>query len=85
MTKVSVYNLKNKGVGDLTLSDLVFGAEVNEGLIYEVLKAQLATKRAGTAKTKGRSEVAGAFRKVFRQKGTGSARHGSIRALPVPF
>jgi len=59
----------------------VFGAEVNEALIYDVLKAQLASRRAGSAKTKGRSEVAGSTRKLIRQKGTGGARHGGIRAM----
>jgi len=80
MAKVSVYNLQKKSVGELELSDAVFGAEVNEGLIYDVLKAQLASKRSGTAKTKVRSEVSGSTRKLYRQKGTGAARHGGIRA-----
>lgn len=80
MAKVSVYNLKRESVGELELDDQVFGAEVNEGLIYDVLKAQLASRRAGTAKTKVRSEVSGSTRKLYRQKGTGNARHGSIRA-----
>jgi len=81
MAKVKVYNLKRENVGDIDLSDEVFGAEVNEALIYDVLKAQLASRRAGTAKTKGRAEVAGSTRKLYRQKGTGAARHGSIRAM----
>ena len=80
MAKVSVYNLKRESIGELELDDKIFGAEVNEGLIYDVLKAQLASKRAGTAKTKVRSEVSGSTRKLYRQKGTGNARHGSIRA-----
>jgi large subunit ribosomal protein L4 len=80
MAKVSVYNLQKKSVGEFELSDEVFGAEVNEGLIYDVLKAQLASRRAGTAKTKLRPEVAGSTRKLYRQKGTGAARHGAIRA-----
>lgn len=80
MAKVSVYNIKRESVGELELDESVFGAEVNEGLIYDVLKAQLASKRAGSAKTKGRSEVAGSSKKLIRQKGTGGARHGSIRA-----
>ncbi len=80
MAKVSIYNLQKKAVGELELSDSVFGAEVNEGLIYDVLKAQLASKRAGTAKTKVRPEVSGSTRKLYRQKGTGAARHGAIRA-----
>jgi large subunit ribosomal protein L4 len=80
MAKVSVYNLDKKPVGDFELSDAVFGVEVNEALIYDVLKAQLASRRAGTAKTKARPEVSGSTRKLYRQKGTGAARHGAIRA-----
>lgn len=80
MAKVPVYDLSKKSVGELELSDEVFGAEVNEGLLYEVLKAQLASKRAGTHKVKVRAEVAGSTKKLYRQKGTGRARHGSIRA-----
>lgn len=81
MAKVKIYNLKRESVGELELADDIFGAEVNEGLIYDVLKAQLATRRAGSAKTKGRSEVAGSTRKLYKQKGTGNARHGGIRAM----
>lgn len=80
MAKVSIYNLQKKAVGELELSDAVFGVEVNEALIYDVLKAQLASKRGGNAKTKARPEVSGSTRKLYRQKGTGAARHGAIRA-----
>jgi large subunit ribosomal protein L4 len=80
MAKVSVYNLEKKSVGEFELSDAVFGTEVNEALIYDVLKAQLASRRAGTAKVKTRPEVSGSTRKLYRQKGTGAARHGAIRA-----
>lgn len=80
MAKVAVYNLSKKQVGDIDLSDEVFGAEVNEGLLYDVLKAQLASKRVGSACAKNRSEVAGSTKKIYRQKGTGNARHGNIRA-----
>src|SRR5688572_6120351 len=80
MAKVKVKNLQGEGVGELELSDDVFGAEVNEGLLYEVVKAQLASRRAGTANTKTRSEVAGSTKKLYKQKGTGRARHGAIRA-----
>lgn len=80
MPKVNVYDLDRKNVGELTLSDAVFGAEVNEGLLYEVLKAQLASKRAGTASTKNRAAVAGSTRKLLKQKGSGGSRHGSISA-----
>jgi len=80
MAKVSVYNLDKQQVGEFELSDAIFGAEVNEALIYDVLKAQLASRRAGTAKVKARPEVSGSTRKLYRQKGTGAARHGAIRA-----
>ena len=80
MAKVSVYNLQRKNVGELELSDEVFGADVNEALLHDVVKSQLASRRAGSAKTKVRSEVAGAFRKLLKQKGSGGARHGSKRA-----
>ena len=80
MAKVSVYNLQKAAVGELELSDKVFGVEVNEALLYDVLKAQLASRRAGTAKVKVRAEVSGSTRKLYRQKGTGAARHGGIRA-----
>jgi large subunit ribosomal protein L4 len=81
MAKVKVYNLKRESVGELELADDVFGADVNEGLIYDVLKAQLASRRSGSASTKSRSDVAGSTRKLYRQKGTGAARHGAIRAM----
>ncbi|MDC0742465.1 MULTISPECIES: 50S ribosomal protein L4 [Polyangium] len=78
--KVNVYNLKREQVGEIDLSDEVFGAEVKEQLFYEVVKAQLASRRAGTKATKERSAVAGSTKKLYRQKGTGRARQGSIRA-----
>ena len=80
MPKVKVYNLSRQNVGELELSEAVFGAEVNEGLLYEVLKAQLASKRSGSASTKNRAAVQGSTRKLIKQKGTGGSRHGSIRA-----
>ncbi|NCQ61050.1 MAG: 50S ribosomal protein L4 [Myxococcales bacterium] len=80
MPKVKVYDLDRNDVGELELSDQVFDATVNEALFYDVLKAQLASRRSGSAKVKNRAEVAGSSRKVYRQKGTGNARHGSIRA-----
>jgi large subunit ribosomal protein L4 len=80
MATVTVYDLKKKSVGKLDLSDDVFGAEVNEGLMYEVLKAQLASRRSGTAKAKARPEVSGSTKKIYKQKGTGAARHGAKRA-----
>ena len=80
MPKVDVFNLKREKVGELDLSDDVFGAEVKEQLFYEVVKAQLASRRAGTAAAKERAAVSGSTKKIYRQKGTGRARHGSIRA-----
>jgi len=82
--KVTVYNLKREAVGELELADEVFGAEVKEHLFYEVVKAQLASRRAGTKATKERSAVSGSSKKLYRQKGTGRARQGSIRAPHHP-
>jgi large subunit ribosomal protein L4 len=78
--QVKVYNLKREEVGTLDLSDEVFGAEVKEQLFYEVVKAQLASRRAGTKATKERSAVRGSSKKLYKQKGTGRARQGSLRA-----
>jgi large subunit ribosomal protein L4 len=72
--------LSREEVGSIEVSDDIFATEVNRHLFYEVIKWQLAKRRAGTASTKGRNEVAGGGRKPFRQKGTGRARQGSIRA-----
>jgi large subunit ribosomal protein L4 len=80
MPKVKVYNLRREDAGEIELADDVFASEVNEALLYDIVKAQLASRRAGTAKTKGRAEVRGSSRKLYKQKGTGRARHGSIRA-----
>ncbi|MFZ5816931.1 MAG: 50S ribosomal protein L4 [Bacillota bacterium] len=80
MPKVAVYNKEGATVGEITLSDAVFGAEVNPGLLHEVVQMYLANQRQGTADTKTRAEVAGGGRKPWRQKGTGRARQGSIRA-----
>jgi len=80
MATLPVYNLSREEVGSIEVSDDIFATEVNRHLFYEVIKWQLAKRRAGTACTKGRNEVAGGGRKPFRQKGTGRARQGSIRA-----
>jgi large subunit ribosomal protein L4 len=80
MPKVDVVDLKNQKVGELELSDAVFGTEVNESLLYESVRHYLAGQRSGNAKTKVRREVAGAGKKLWRQKGTGRARVGSIRS-----
>jgi large subunit ribosomal protein L4 len=80
MAKVDVFNLKRQKVGEVDLSDEVFGTEVKEQLLHEVVVAQLASRRAGTHAAKERSAVSGSSKKIFKQKGTGRARHGSIRA-----
>ena len=80
MSKVSLYNMKGAQVGDIELNDAVFGVEVNEHLVHQAVVAQLANKRQGTQSAKTRSEVSGGGRKPWRQKGTGHARQGSIRA-----
>jgi len=80
MAKVDVYNLSNQKVGELELADAVFAAPVNEHLIYESVRQHLAGARSGTAKTKVRWEVAGSGKKLWRQKGTGRARVGSVRS-----
>ncbi len=80
MPKVKVYNLRREETGEVVLPDDVFAAAVNEHVFYDVIRAQLASRRAGTASTKGRAEVAGSTRKIYKQKGTGRARHGGIRA-----
>ena len=80
MANVSVYNMEGNEVGKMDLNDAVFGVEVNEHLVHMAVVAQLANKRQGTQKAKTRSEVSGGGRKPWRQKGTGHARQGSIRA-----
>ena len=80
MSSVSVYNMEGAQVGTIELSDSIFAVPVNEHLVYQAVVAQLANKRQGTQKAKTRSEVRGGGRKPWRQKGTGHARQGSIRA-----
>ena len=80
MPSVDVFDLNNEKVGTLDLSDAVFGAEVNDALIYEAVRWQLASQRAGTHKVKSRGEVQGSGKKLWKQKGTGRARMGSIRS-----
>jgi large subunit ribosomal protein L4 len=80
MANVSVYNMEGKEVGKIELNDAVFGVEINEHLVHKAVVAQLANKRQGTQKARTRSEVSGGGRKPWRQKGTGHARQGSIRA-----
>ena len=80
MPKVDVYNMQGKKVSDVELSAAVFGIEPNEAIVHSVLVNYLANQRQGTQSTKTRAEVRGGGRKPWRQKGTGRARQGSIRA-----
>jgi large subunit ribosomal protein L4 len=80
MPSVDIIDLSNKVIGTLDLSDDVFGVPVNEDLLYEAVRHHLACARRGTASTKTRHEVAGSGKKLWKQKGTGRARMGSIRS-----
>jgi large subunit ribosomal protein L4 len=80
MAKIDVFNLKREKVGEVDLSDDVFAAEIREQLFQEVVTAQLASRRAGTRAAKERAAVQGSSKKIYKQKGTGRARHGTIRA-----
>ena len=80
MPIVDVVDLNNQKVGELELADQVFGADVNESLLYEAVRHFRAGMRAGTVKTKVRGEVAGSGKKLWKQKGTGRARMGSVRS-----
>ncbi|MFH1522311.1 MAG: 50S ribosomal protein L4 [Patescibacteria group bacterium] len=77
--KIKVYNQKAEEVGDMKLSDKIFGVKVNEGLVHQAVVTQMANERQVLAHTKDKSEVRGGGRKPWRQKGTGRARTGSIR------
>jgi len=80
MPTVDVVDLNNQKVGEVELAEAVFGAEVNEALLYDAVRNYQAGLRAGTHKTKVRSEVAGSGKKLWKQKGTGRARMGSVRS-----
>ncbi len=80
MPSVDVIDLSNQKVGTLELAESVFGAPVNEHLLYEAVRHYMASQRRGTAATKTRGRVAGSGKKLWRQKGTGRARMGSIRS-----
>ena len=80
MPKVDVYNMQGKKVSDVELNEAVFGIEPNETIVHSVLVNYLANQRQGTQSTKTRAEVRGGGKKPWRQKGTGRARQGSIRA-----
>ncbi|MDR3606567.1 MAG: 50S ribosomal protein L4 [Oligoflexia bacterium] len=80
MPSLDLFNQEKKKVGTIQLRDDVFAVDVNVALVHQVIKAQLAGRRQGTAKTKTKSEIRGGGRKPFKQKGTGSARQGSSRS-----
>jgi len=80
MPTVKLYNLQRKEVGSLDLSDKVFAAAENQHLFYEVVKMQMARRRSGTAYAKDKGVVAHSTRKLFKQKGTGRARRGSLKS-----
>jgi large subunit ribosomal protein L4 len=80
MATVPVYDIEKNKVSDIEVSDDIFNTEVKEYLIHEMVRYQRAARRQGTSKTKGRSEVRGGGKKPYRQKGTGNARQGCIRA-----
>ena len=81
MKKTNVINLKGENVKELKLNENIFGIETNDIVLKKAIRLQLDSLRQGTAKTKNRSEVSGGGRKPYRQKGTGNARQGSIRAV----
>lgn len=80
MLVAEVFDINKNKVSEIELNDEVFGAEVNEAVIYDVVRMQMASRRLGTAATKGRSEVRGGGKKPWRQKGTGRARAGTSRS-----
>ncbi len=80
MPVLNVYDIDKNKVSELELSDSVFGAPVNENVLYEAVKVQMASRRQGTSSTKGRSDVSGGGKKPWRQKGTGRARSGTSRS-----
>jgi large subunit ribosomal protein L4 len=80
MPTIDIVNQENKKVGTIDLAEAVFAADVNYPLVHQVIKAQLAGRRQGTAKTKTKGEIRGGGRKPFKQKGTGNARQGSSRS-----
>lgn len=80
MAVADVFDIEKKKVAQVELNDAVFGAEVNEAVVYDVIKMQMASRRSGTSSTKGRSDVRGGGKKPWRQKGTGRARSGTTRS-----
>lgn len=84
MAQIDVFDISRNRVGQIDVSDDVFNTDIKEYLIHEAVKIQLANRRAGTASVKNRAAVAGGGKKPFRQKGTGQARQGCIRAPHYP-
>lgn len=80
MPRVALYNIQGQQVGEVDLDDRVFGGHINEAVLHDAIVMQLASRRQGTAATRGWAEVSGGGRKPWRQKGTGRARAGSIRS-----
>ena len=80
MPVAGVYDIENNKISEIELSDVVFGAEVNEAVLYDVVRMQMASRRSGTASSKKRHDVSGGGKKPWRQKGTGRARVGTIRS-----
>jgi large subunit ribosomal protein L4 len=80
MPVATVFDIENNRVSEIDLKDAIFGADINEAVLYEVVRMQMASRRSGTASTKERSEVRGGGKKPWRQKGTGRARAGTIRS-----
>lgn len=80
MAVADVFDIEKNKVAQVELSDAVFGADINEAVIYDVVKMQMAARRSGTSSTKGRSDVSGGGKKPWRQKGTGRARVGTTRS-----
>lgn len=81
MPKINVMNIQGQNVGEIELCDAIFNIEVNEHVLYEAVKCQLANRRQGTQSAKTRAEVRGGGRKPWKQKGTGRARQGSTRSV----
>lgn len=81
MPKINVMNINGQNVGEIELCDSIFNVEVNEHVLYEAVKSQLANRRQGTQSAKTRAEVRGGGRKPWKQKGTGRARQGSTRSV----
>lgn len=80
MATLDVYSMQGSKVGTVDVEDSIFNIEVNDALLYQMVNMQLANKRSGTASTKTRADVNGSGKKIYKQKGTGNARHGDAQA-----